>query len=176
MTATAPRLQDRQGLERLIIASTEDFSAPAHEAAIVTAAQNRARDLGNTPGNDLPPAALADYARGLAERHPEITVEVMDGEQIRDAGMGAFAAVAQGSPESARLIRIEYEGPNAGSSRLAYVGKGITFDSGGISLKPPATMHEMKFDMLGGAAVIEAIAALAELGHPGPGAGSGRGR
>ena len=159
-----PPAADRQELERLIIASTEDFTVPAREAAVVTTAQNRARDLGNTPGNDLSPAALADYARGLAERHPEITVEVMDGEQIRDAGMGAFAAVAQGSAQSARLIRIEYEGRDAGSARLAYVGKGITFDSGGISLKSPGTMHEMKFDMLGGAAVIEAIAALAELG------------
>jgi leucyl aminopeptidase len=161
-----PAPEDRAELERLVIASTEDFSERAREAAIVATAQNRARDLGNTPGNDLPPAALADYALGLAERHPEITVEVMDGEQIRAAGMGAFAAVAQGSAESARLIRIEYEGADAGPERVAYVGKGITFDSGGISLKPPATMHEMKFDMLGGAAVIEAIAALAELGAP----------
>ena len=161
-----PPPEDRPALERLLIAGTEDFSAQAREAAIVAAAQNRARDLGNTPGNDLPPAALADYAVQLAERHPELTVEVMDGDQIRAAGMGAFAAVAQGSAQSARLIRIEYEGQEAGPDRLAYVGKGITFDSGGISLKPPATMHEMKFDMLGGAAVIEAIAALAELGTP----------
>ncbi len=161
-----PTREDRTELERLIIASTEDFSVPARESEIVAVAQNRARDLGNTPSNDLPPAALAEYALGLAERHPEITVEVMDGEQIRAAGMGAFSAVAQGSVQSARLIRIEYEGAGAAPSRLAYVGKGITFDSGGISLKPPATMHEMKFDMLGGAAVIEAIAALAELGAP----------
>jgi leucyl aminopeptidase len=95
-----------------------------------------------------------------------VTVEVLDGDQIREAGMGAFAAVAQGSAESARLLRIEYEGPGAEASRLALVGKGITFDSGGISLKPPATMHEMKFDMLGAAAVIESIAALAELEAP----------
>jgi leucyl aminopeptidase len=81
--------------------------------------------------------------------------------------MGAFAAVAQGSDQSARLIRIDYD--RAGdddSPLLALIGKAVTFDSGGISLKPAGTMHEMKFDMCGGAAVIEAIGALAELGAP----------
>ena len=161
-----PGADERPELERLIIAGTEDFSAPAREAAIVSAAQNRARDLGNIPANDLPPAALADYAQRLAADHETVTVTTFDGDRIRAMGMGAFAAVAQGSEESARLIQIEYEGPGAEPSRLAYVGKGITFDSGGISLKSPATMYEMKFDMLGGAAVIEAISALAELGAP----------
>ncbi|MBV8431392.1 MAG: leucyl aminopeptidase [Solirubrobacterales bacterium] len=163
-----PAADERPEVERLILAGTVDLAEPAREAAIVANAQNRARDLGNTPGNDLTPADLADYAVALTERHPPISVEVLDGNQIRDAGMGAFASVAQGSAQSARLIQIEYEGPGTepGASRLALVGKGITFDSGGISLKPPTTMHEMKFDMLGGATVIEAIAALAELGAP----------
>jgi leucyl aminopeptidase len=161
-----PAVEARPQVEELILAAQEDFSDLAREATIVVEAQNRARDLGNTPANDLPPAALADYARKLPERHPQVTVEVLDGDQIRESGMGAFAAVAQGSAQSARLIQLEYEGPGAASSRLALVGKGITFDSGGISLKPPATMHEMKFDMLGAAAVIEAIAALAELEAP----------
>jgi leucyl aminopeptidase len=81
--------------------------------------------------------------------------------------MGAFAAVAQGSREQARLIRLEYDGGGDGDAPLvALIGKAVTFDSGGISLKPPGTMHEMKFDMCGGAAVIEAIAALAELRAP----------
>jgi leucyl aminopeptidase len=155
-------------VERLIIAGSQDFSNPAREAAVVAEAQNRARDLGNTPGNDLPPAALAEYAEQLASRNPSIAVAALDGEQIRAAGMGAFAAVAQGSAQSPRLIRIDYEGPGANSSapRLGLVGKGITFDSGGLSLKSPATMHEMKFDMCGAAAVIEAIAAMAELNVP----------
>jgi leucyl aminopeptidase len=154
--------------QRLVIVSTEDFADLAREAAVVVTAQNRARDLGNTPSNDLPPSALAEYAQQLAERHPEISVEVMDGDEIRDAGMGAFAAVAQGSVQSARLIRIEYEGPGTDTAapRLGLIGKGVTFDSGGLSLKGAADMHEMKFDMCGGAAVIEAIAALAELAAP----------
>ncbi|HLY50804.1 MAG TPA: M17 family metallopeptidase, partial [Solirubrobacteraceae bacterium] len=128
----------------------------------------RARDLGNTPSNDLTPAALGDYAEELAGRHPGLSITVLDGEAIRQRGMGAFAAVAQGSAQSARLIHLEYEGPNAQPSdpRLALIGKGITFDSGGLSLKAAASMHEMKFDMCGGAAVIEAIGALAELRAP----------
>ncbi len=84
---------------------------------------------------------------------------MLDEGAIREAGMGAFAAVAQGSDQPARLIRLEYDGPATPTCPLVgLVGKAVTFDSGGISLKPAGTMHEMKFDMCGGAAVIEAIA------------------
>jgi leucyl aminopeptidase len=89
---------------------------------------------------------------------------VIDEEGIRAAGMGAFAAVAQGSAQSARLIRLDYAA--ADSAPLGLVGKAVTFDTGGISLKPGAKMHEMKFDMGGGAAVIEGICAIAELELP----------
>jgi leucyl aminopeptidase len=160
--------EERRAVERLLLSSPDDLTAVAREAATIVEAQNRARDLGNTPGNDLTPAALANYAAGLAERYPGLTVTVLDGEAITAAGMGAFAAVAQGSSQGARLIQLEWDPPGMAVSRerLALIGKGITFDSGGLSLKSPATMHEMKFDMGGGAAVIEAIAALAELGAP----------
>jgi leucyl aminopeptidase len=160
---------NRPRVERLIIAAPTDVSGPVRESAIVAGAQNRARDLGNTPANDLTPGDLAAYAQRLQGDGGRLAVTVLDGEQIRAAGMGAFAAVAQGSAEGARLIQIEYEGSGQGRSRprLAMVGKGVTFDSGGISLKSPATMHEMKFDMCGAAAVIEAMSALAELGWPG---------
>ncbi|MBV9605593.1 MAG: leucyl aminopeptidase, partial [Solirubrobacterales bacterium] len=141
----------------------------ARLGAILAQAQNRARDLGNTPANDLPPAALAAYAEELAGRHG-LGFSAMDEEAIRAAGMGAFAAVAQGSLQSARLIRLDYDGgggiDGAPGPLIGLIGKAVTFDSGGISLKPAATMHEMKFDMCGGAAVIEAIAALAELRAP----------
>ncbi len=155
-----------RGPERLILSAHHDVSDAAVAGSVLATAQNRARDLGNTPANDLTPAALADYGRELAERIGGLTVNVLDEEEIRDAGMGAFAAVAQGSAQSARLISIEYEGADAESPRIALVGKAVTFDSGGISLKPAGKMHEMKFDMCGGAAVIEAIAALAELRAP----------
>jgi leucyl aminopeptidase len=154
------------GPDRLIVSSHHDVADAVRAGSVLATAQNRARDLGNTPANDLTPAALAAYASGLAEAIDGLTVEVLDEDQIRAAGMGAFAAVAQGSAQGARLICIEYEGAGSGSPRTALVGKAVTFDTGGISLKPAAKMHEMKFDMCGGAAVIEAIAALAELRAP----------
>ncbi len=130
-------------------------------------AQNRARDLGNTPANDLTPAAMADYAGGLAARYPALTLSVLDEADIRGAGMGAFAAVAQGSAADARLIQLDYKGTSEGGNPvLTMVGKGLTFDSGGLWIKPPASMIEMKFDMCGAAAVIEATAALSELEAP----------
>ena len=155
-------------VQALVLSAHDDVSEPVRTATILTTAQNRARDLGNTPPNDLPPSALADYAQELASRLG-IQVTVLGETAIREAGMGAFAAVAQGSHEQAWLIRLEYNG--AGDSDgdaplLALVGKAVTFDSGGISLKPAGSMHEMKFDMCGGAAVIEAVAALAELRAP----------
>ena len=158
--------EDARELDRLILSAAEDVSEAVREAAIITAAVNRARDLGNTPANDLPPAALADYAEELAARHG-FTAQILDGAAIRERGMGAFAAVAQGSQQDPRLIRLDYEGAGAdGAPRLGMVGKAVTFDSGGLSLKPARSMHEMKFDMCGGAAVIEAVAALAELRAP----------
>jgi leucyl aminopeptidase len=161
-------VEGRQGVERLVIVAADDLSQVVHEAAVLTTAQNRARDLGNIPGNDLTPVALAEYATGLAHRYDGVTVTALNGPQIRGEGMGAFAAVAQGSAQDARLIRLDYEGPGSehDGSRMAFLGKAVTFDSGGLTLKSGRDMHEMKFDMGGGAAVIEAIAALAELRVP----------
>ncbi len=150
-------------VERLIVSGPDAVADAVARAGVIAEAQNRARALGDTPANDLPPRALADYAVELASRHSGVTATVMDGDAIREAGMGAFSAVAQGSAEDARLIRLDYEPSGAGGARLGFVGKAVTFDSGGLSLKRGEGMHEMKFDMCGGAAVIEAIGALAEL-------------
>jgi leucyl aminopeptidase len=133
---------------------------------VVSAAQNRARDLGNTPSNDLTPSALAEYAQQQLGELDGVTVESAGRAALLERGMGAFAAVAQGSEQEPALITIRYEGPGAGGPTLGFVGKAVTFDSGGISLKPGAKMSEMKFDMSGGAAVIEATAAIARLGLP----------
>ena len=156
------RSDDEPQLERLIVSADRDVSAAVVDAAALCAAQNRARDLVNAPSNELTPSKLADYAAGL----DGVMVTVMDEDEIRDAGMGAFAAVARGSAEGARLIRLAYDGVGAQAPRLGMIGKAVTFDSGGISIKPGAKMHEMKFDMAGGAAVIEAIATLASLRAP----------
>ncbi|MDQ2760032.1 MAG: leucyl aminopeptidase [Actinomycetota bacterium] len=176
---------EQHEVESLILSAHADFSDAVRRAVIVTTAQNRARDLGNTPGNELTPAALATYAQmlaagrdgaggrdGLAVGRDEpggrdgLVVTVLDEDEIRDRGMGAFAAVAKGSLQGARLIELRYDGAGSGAPRMALVGKAVTFDSGGLSIKPAAKMQEMKFDMCGGAAVIEAIVALAELRAP----------
>jgi leucyl aminopeptidase len=175
-TAGAPDADDDadRALERLTIAATATATAtdgtPAliERAAVLAAAQNRARDLGNAPPNALTPTALAEHATRLAERHATVTCEITDEADIRTRGMGAFAAVAQGSAQPAKLITLRYEGAGAGADapRLALVGKAVTFDSGGLNLKTGAGMLTMKYDMCGGGAVIEAVAALAQLAAP----------
>jgi len=153
-------------LERLVISAHHDIAAETQRAAIVAAAQNRARDLANTPANVLTPAALAQYAGELATRYDALSLTVLDRPAIEERGMGAFAAVAQGTEQDARLIELRYDGATESSPRLALLGKAVTFDTGGLALKPAAQMMEMKFDMCGGAAVLEAIAALAEMRAP----------
>ena len=149
-------------LEELVVSAHHDVSAPVDAAAIVAEAVNVARDLQNAPPNDLTPTALADTARAL-ER---VSVDVMGRAEIEAAGMGAFAAVARGSEEEPQLITVRYEPPDVAGPLLGFVGKAVTFDSGGISIKPAAKMSEMKFDMSGGAAVLQAVAAVARLRLP----------
>jgi leucyl aminopeptidase len=153
-------------LEALIVQAPGDFSRAVGEAALVAEAANAARDLQNRPANDLTPTALAAYAEALSRDVDGLSVEVEGREEIVERGMGAFAAVAQGSDEDPALITLRYEGAGAKGPVLGFVGKAVTFDSGGISLKPGAKMAEMKFDMSGGAAVIEAVAAIARLRLP----------
>jgi leucyl aminopeptidase len=167
-TKYRPAPAGETAIATLLITGGEELAAAVNRAGVLAAAQNRCRDLANTAANELTPTALARYARALAARHDGLEVTVLDGEQIRSAGMGAFAAVAQGSTEEPALIELRYEPPGADphSPRLAMLGKAVTFDTGGLALKPAPRMAEMKFDMCGGAAVIEAIGALAELGAP----------
>jgi leucyl aminopeptidase len=131
-------------------------------AEVVARAVRLARDLVNTPPSDLPPSALADVARREAER-AGLRVEVLDHKALAKGGYGGILGVGQGSVNPPRLVHLSYRG---GGPKVALVGKGITFDSGGLSLKPAAAMEEMKSDMGGAAAVIAASAAVAELGLP----------
>ncbi|HEV2924092.1 MAG TPA: leucyl aminopeptidase [Solirubrobacteraceae bacterium] len=158
--------EERRKLESLTLSSSEDLGSAAAEGAVLADAVNAARDLQNRPANDLTPTALAEHARALAEEIEGLSLEVEGREGIIGRGMGAFAAVAQGSEQEPALITMKYEGPNASGPKLGFVGKAVTFDSGGISLKPGAKMAEMKFDMSGGAAVIEAVAAIGRLRLP----------
>ncbi len=137
----------------------------AHRQELVSRHVDTTRDLGNRPPNDLTPEALAAHALRHVGDH--VAVESHGREWIESRGMGAFAAVAAGSAREPQLIVMRYDPPGARDDvTLGLVGKAMTFDSGGISLKPFLRMQDMKGDMCGGAAVIEATAAIAELGVP----------
>jgi leucyl aminopeptidase len=151
------------GIESLILLAPQGVAAAAQVARIYAEAQNRARDLQSTPANVATPSFLAARAEEIAAAADSLSVEALGREQIFAKGMGGLAAVSQGSEQDPRLIVLRYSGGGAGPT-LGLVGKGVTFDSGGISLKPGAGMQEMKMDMSGAAAVLEAVAAIAELG------------
>jgi leucyl aminopeptidase len=153
-------------LEELVVSAHHDVAAPVDVARVVSEAANGARDLQNTPANDLTPTELAERARALAADHNAIAVEILGRAEIEAAGMGAFAGVARGSHQEPRLITLRYEPPEVTGPALGFVGKAVTFDSGGISIKPGAGMSNMKFDMSGGAAVLQATAGIARLGLP----------
>ena len=123
-----------------------------------------ARDLSNEPGNTATPVFLAEQAIEMAARHG-LDCRIFDEDEMRKMGMGALLAVSQGSRQPARLIQLTYTPKRSkGVPTVALVGKGLTFDAGGISLKPGARMEDMKFDMCGGAAVLGAMQAIAERG------------
>ena len=143
-------------LESLTVLAPAELAGAVETARVYSEAANRARDLQETPANFAEPADLAERAEEIAAGHDKVTVEVLDGEAIRAKGMGGLAAVSQGGPVDPRLIVLRYCGGGDGPT-LGFVGKGVTFDTGGISLKPGAGMHEMKFDMSGAAAVLEAL-------------------
>jgi leucyl aminopeptidase len=156
---------EQDGIARLEVVGRADLSHRVERARVVAEAQNAARDLQNLPSNFATPLFLAERAGEVAEAHASLSLEVLDFDDIVERGMGAFAAVAQGTYTPARLIVLRYDGSDRGA-HLGFVGKAVTFDTGGISIKPAAKMHEMKFDMSGGAAVIEALGAIATLGVP----------
>ena len=131
--------------------------------AAVGSGSGFARDLANLPPNVCTPTYLGTRALQLAKDFPSIKTKVLDESGIKALKMGAFLAVTQGSEEPPRLIVCEYRGARKGAAPICLVGKGITFDSGGISLKDPPAMDEMKFDMSGGATVLGALRAVAEL-------------
>jgi leucyl aminopeptidase len=154
--------------QRLVLLTDEpSIEEEAKRAATVADWANRARDLANAPPNELTPERLAARAGEIAADAAHLRAEALDPSRIEELGMGAFSAVARASHNPARLIVMRYEPPETkGDLVLGLVGKAITFDSGGISLKPAQGMDEMKGDMAGGAAVVESMGAVAELGLP----------
>jgi leucyl aminopeptidase len=153
-------------VESLEIAGESVDHDEVERARVASVAANAARDLQNLPSNVATPTFLAERAVEIAEQHDALEVELLDRDAIVARGMGAFASVAQGSHTEPRLIVLRYRPSGGGKPHLGFVGKAVTFDTGGISIKPSAKMQEMKFDMSGGAAVIESMAGIATLGLP----------
>ncbi|HEX2202259.1 MAG TPA: leucyl aminopeptidase [Longimicrobium sp.] len=153
--------------EAAILLPEEADEAAAREGArvgeVVARAENFARTLGNLPGNVLTPTRMAEEAEVIAAEHG-MALTVLGPAEMEAEGMGALLAVARGSDEEPRFIVLEHRGGGEGGKPLVIVGKGLTFDAGGISIKPASGMEEMKFDMCGGAATLAAMRAIGELG------------
>jgi len=134
------------------------------EAAATARGMALTKELGNLPGNICTPTYLAAKALALAKAHKSIKTTVLEEKDMQKLGMGSFLSVTRGSEQPAKLITLEYHGADKKQKPIVLVGKGITFDSGGISLKPGAEMDEMKYDMCGAASVLGTMQAIAELG------------
>src|SRR5215831_5198308 len=132
---------------------------------VVAAAVARARDLVNEPAGEMTPRRIAEIAKDLAKKHG-FEAKVLGPKDCEKLGMGMYLAVARGSDEEPRLVHLTYKPKGKARKRVALIGKGVTLDSGGLSLKPSASMEDMKMDMAGAAVVIQAIAALAEMNAP----------
>ncbi|HEX9811535.1 MAG TPA: leucyl aminopeptidase [Burkholderiales bacterium] len=161
---------DRRALKRMVLAVPRRSDLPSGEQAVkeaiaIAGGVNLAKDLGNLPGNICTPTYLAEQAVALANQYG-LKSTVLDEAQMRELGMGSLLSVARGSRQPPKLITLEYRGAGGSEPPIALVGKGITFDTGGISIKPAAAMDEMKYDMCGAASVLGAIKAAAELKLP----------
>jgi len=145
------------------------FAAPASSVAALGTAEAIAkgvrftRELGNLPPNICTPAYIAEQAQKLAQEHPGVNCEVLEEEDMAALGMGALLGVAQGSVNGPKLIVLQWHGGGENDKPYALVGKGVTFDTGGISIKPSAGMEEMKFDMCGAGSVLGAFLSAVEL-------------
>jgi leucyl aminopeptidase len=159
----------KDGVHKVVFVGGDDaVQAEAERAAVVARWANRARDLANEPPNELTPAGLAEHAERIAsESGGRLRAESFGRERMTELGMGSFLAVSQGSAQEPRTIVLRYDPPDAdGDATLGLVGKAVTFDTGGISIKPALYMEDMKGDMSGGAAVLAGLGAIAELGLP----------
>lgn len=145
---------------------TQIAEQAARHGAAIAQGVSLAKDLGNLPGNFCTPGYLADRARDLGKQHPQLRVKVLEEAHMQELGMGALLSVSRGSRQPAKLIVMEYRGGRKNAKPLVLVGKGLTFDAGGISLKPAAEMDEMKYDMCGGASVFGTMKTALQLELP----------
>lgn len=159
---------DEVTLKNIAIASTNAIAAQEGlaEGLAIAGGMNLAKYLADLPANICTPTFLANQALTLAGNFDAIETTILDIAEMEQLGMGSLLAVARGTREPAKLISLEYKGGEANAKPIVLVGKGLTFDAGGISLKPGAGMDEMKYDMCGGAAVLGTLQAAAELKLP----------
>ncbi len=143
-----------------------DAAAGVRTGKAIAAGMELTKDLANLPANHCPPSHLAATARDLGKAYRALKVSVLEANDMEELGMGALLAVARGSRQPPKLITVEYQGAADSARPLVLVGKGVTFDSGGVSIKPAANMDEMKFDMTGAASVLGVMRAVAELELP----------
>ena len=136
------------------------------EGMAISSGIHMAKDLGNLPGNVCTPTYLAKHAERLEMQYQDLSVDILEENQMEDLGMGSLLSVSRGSRQPAKLITLNYSAGEADQKPVVLVGKGVTFDSGGISLKPGAGMDEMKYDMCGAASVMGTISAIAEMQLP----------
>jgi leucyl aminopeptidase len=160
-----PRGPELERLALAVASGAEELQPGLRAARVGAEAANRARELQNLPANVVTPTYLAERAQELAVAFEAVSAEILGREEIAARQLGGLTAVAAGSEQEPKLICLRYSGRGSGQV-LGLVGKAVTFDSGGISIKPSQGMQEMKMDMSGGAAVIEAVGAIAELGLP----------
>jgi leucyl aminopeptidase len=158
---TDPKKNDKQVASFSVIGGSQ---AAVDRGRILAEAQNFSRDLANEPANVLTPTLLAERAKQMAAEYG-LECEILDQDRMRQLGMGALLGVAQGSAEPPALIVIRYKPASAPASQdhLGLIGKGVTFDTGGISIKPSEGMEKMRYDMSGGASVLGAMRAIAQL-------------
>lgn len=161
---TKSQKNDHSALSSVSFLTNEtDLDLSIHIGKAIAHGVNLAKELGNLPANICDPQFLADQATMLADAYDEIDVEVVEESDMETLGMGAYLAVSRGSEKDAKLIIMKYSGGKSDQKPYVLVGKGLTFDSGGISIKPAAGMEEMKWDMLGAASVFGTLNAIAEL-------------
>jgi leucyl aminopeptidase len=158
-------------LKEISIAIADKKDVPACEKALkqgiaISEGMSFTKNLGNQPSNICTPTYVADQAKKLAKEYKSITVKVLEEKDMKKLGMGAFLAVTQGSVQDGKLVCLEYKGTAKKMAPVALVGKGVTFDTGGISLKPADSMIGMKYDMCGAATVLGTLKAAAELKLP----------
>jgi len=169
-THTKSDKETESKLQKIAIAAPETERASAQTGLLqgkaVAEGMDLTKYLGDLPGNICTPTYLAEQAVALSKKYASLDVKILEESDIASLGMGSFLSVSRGSRQPAKLITLSYQGGNKDAKPIVLIGKGLTFDAGGISLKPAAGMEEMKYDMCGGASVLGTLLAVAQMQLP----------